>query len=169
MGDRVRKIKLIELILVFTLLAAIFFPRMMDIQVTADEYYWISRSVYLEEWITMDSKAESWQLNNLTLSGPALPKYIIAFSRLLGGYDRAELNRPENFTFHYEGDALVGAIPTDKLLFISKITDGGPFDSHRHVDILSFLARDQSVFCHYMAHSIHHKFFNEFYFTRCDE
>ncbi|HWR66418.1 MAG TPA: hypothetical protein VN364_09890, partial [Bellilinea sp.] len=117
---RKRKIKLIEVILVTAILAAVFFPRMMDIQVAADEYYWISKSVYLEEWIAMDTKAESWQLNNLTLSGPALPKYIIAFSRLLGGYDRAELDRPENFTFYYEGETLVGAIPSDKLLFISR-------------------------------------------------
>lgn len=117
---RERKIKLIEVMVVAIILAVTFIPRMMDIPVAADEYYWISRSDYLEEWIAMDSTAESWQLNNLTLSGPALPKYIIGVSRLLGGYDRAEMDRPENYTFHYEGEALVGAIPTDKLLFFSR-------------------------------------------------
>ena len=117
----------------------------------------------------MDSEAESWQLNNRTLSAPALPKYIIAFSRLLGGFHRDELNRPENFTFHYEGDALVGAIPTDKLLFISRSP----------MVVLSILI-GLLIYCLFW-HGInrfsaiiwlicmHHQFFNEFYSTRCDE
>ncbi|MRS05677.1 hypothetical protein EG832_21045, partial [bacterium] len=115
-----RKIQSTEAIIVFTLLALVFFPKMMNTPVAADEYYWISKSAYLEEWIAMDPTAESWQLNNLTLSGPALPKYIIAVSRLIGGIDRDELDRPENYTFHYDGIDLVGAVPADKLLYLAR-------------------------------------------------
>lgn len=118
------KIGLPEIMIVISVLMLFIFGRMTTNPIESDEFYWISSSAYFEDWITFDTTAESWQVNHMTLSGPALPKYLIAIGRLLGGFQPDNLNKPYNYSISYDANIAEGRVPSDKLLFSSRTPMG---------------------------------------------
>lgn len=116
-----RKIFPFEIVLIFCALSLLFFSRMPSVPLEEDEIYFITTSSQLEEWVNLETDAESWQINYWTLSAPALPKYIIAIGRLLGGYQRDELLIPYDNTTSYQENVLAGNVPSDKLLMASRV------------------------------------------------
>ena len=115
-----RKIFPFEIAFIFFALSLLFFTRMPNVPLEEDEIYYIAASPQLEEWVNLETDAESWQINYWTLSAPALPKYIIAIGRLLGGYQRDELLIPYDNTISYQENVLAGNVPSDKLLMASR-------------------------------------------------
>lgn len=114
-------IQKIELIIVLIILNLSFLPKMITNPINTDESYWISTSSYFEDWISFDTKAESWQLNFMTLSGPNLPKYLIAIGRLLGGFGKNDLNKSYNYSNDYKTNEIEGRLPSLKLLIVSRV------------------------------------------------
>jgi len=115
-----RKISPFEIAFIFFALSLLFFTRMPNVPLEEDEIYYIAASPQLEEWVNLETDAESWQINYWTLSAPALPKYIIAIGRLLGGYQRDELLILYDNTISYQENVLAGNVPSDKLLMASR-------------------------------------------------
>ena len=115
-----RKIFPFEIAFIFFALSLLFFTRMPNVPLEEDEIYYIAASPQLEEWVNLETDAESWQINYWTLSAPALPKYIIAIGRLLGGYQRDELLILYDNTISYQQNVLAGNVPSDKLLMASR-------------------------------------------------
>ncbi len=110
-----------EITVVLMVLMFAFFTKMVTNPFYTDESYWISTSSFFEDWITLDSEKDSWQVNFMTLAGPNLPKYFIAVSRLAGGFQPKDLNKTYNYTANYEANEADGRIPSNDLLLISRI------------------------------------------------
>jgi hypothetical protein len=115
------KMAMTEITVVLMVLMFAFFNKMVTNPFYTDESYWISTSAFFEDWITLDTKKDSWQINFMTLAGPNLPKYFIAVSRLAGGFQPKDLNRTYNYTANNAENGAEGRIPSNDLLLISRI------------------------------------------------
>lgn len=111
----------LELLLVALVLCAVFVSAINRIPFHSDESHWIYSSQYFETFATGDFSAQSWNTYWSTVQ-PYLPRYLIAVSRLVGGYHVADLNLPWQFVLSDAQNIAEGRRPSPGLLWWSRLS-----------------------------------------------
>lgn len=127
---------LIELFIVMLILVLTYCRGIKDVPFHSDESQWIATSYYFEALFKSDlvlpSLSQSnlknivpfklvWEENYWTLTQPPLTRYIVALGRLSGGYQVTDLNVPWDYSVDAAENEVLGAIPSPRLLWWSRL------------------------------------------------
>jgi len=111
----------IRKLLVFILLAVIFLSSISEVSFAEDESHWIHTSSYLEILLTEKVTSPFWGEHYWTLTQPPMARYLIGIGRLVGGYNRNELNTPWQFDHDPAWNVEHGNLPSPDLLWWSRL------------------------------------------------
>jgi hypothetical protein len=145
-----RGLRLLEVLIVVTVLGNVFFHRLEAVRFHGDESHWIATSCFFEAsltpgfseplWLSMSrvpdtfpvpdrlattlapevSSAHVWSAHYWTLTQPMVSRYMIALGRIAGGYGLADLNIPWDFETTDARNVHTGAMPSSGLLWSSR-------------------------------------------------
>lgn len=86
-----------------------------------DESHWIHTSVYWEILLEQPSTSPFWSENYWTLTQPPVTRYIIGIARNIQGFNSEQLNNPWEFSQSFEENAANNNMPSQDLLFASRV------------------------------------------------
>ena len=109
------------LVIVFISLLIITIKAIPSIKFEYDESQWIHTSTYYEVLLTQPPDSSYWDENYWTITQPPMARYIIGFARRLGGIQSSELNTPWDFDASYEENVAKNRLPSDRLLYLSRL------------------------------------------------
>lgn len=113
--------RIIENLLVLGLLAFFYLPGLSNVVFHPDESQWIATSNVFETYLKADFKSSLWDKSYWTLTQPPMVRYVIGFSRYLGGYHVSDLNQPWNFERNRNFNERNDAMPENGLLWWSRL------------------------------------------------
>lgn len=114
-------IQRVEIILATAILSFVYLPGLGDIEFHPDESQWIATSHIFESYVRMEFNSEAWDQYYLNVHQPPVACYVIGIGRFIGGYRRPDLNPPWNFERGRKFNERVGAVPSDGLLWWSRL------------------------------------------------
>ena len=115
-------IRALEMILVAAILAVTYLPNIGSVQFQTDESQWIGTSNMLESYVGLEFDSPIWGISYWNITQPPVPRYLIGIGRLIGGYDAQELNPPWDYGESPEFNRAHGVIPSDDLLWWSRLS-----------------------------------------------
>lgn len=86
-----------------------------------DESQWIASSRVFEDYFSARFTSEQFAESYWTLTQPPLARYVIGLGRRMGGFTWVDLNRPWDFSVDEDSNARRGAVPSDGLLWWSRL------------------------------------------------
>src|SRR5688572_29801773 len=110
-----------EVLLVVCTLALFYLPGLSSVEFHPDESQWIATSNVFETYLRGDFQSPVWDRSYWTLTQPPVVRYIIGFSRYVGGYHIPDLNKPWDFERGKNFNDRRGAMPSDGLLWWSRL------------------------------------------------
>lgn len=111
----------LESLVLGAVLLAVYFAQVERVGMHIDENHWIVTSNAWEPFARGDRSADVWAESYLTLTAPPATRYVVGIGRSLGGYGSHELVTPWAFEASAEQNAAAGAIPSDDLLWWSRL------------------------------------------------
>src|SRR4051794_31482078 len=102
-----------EVLLVFCTLAFFYLTGLSSVAFHPDESQWIATSNVFETYFSGDFQSSLWHKSYWTLTQPPVARYIIGFSRYMGGYHIADLNTPWDFERGRDFNDRKNAMPSD--------------------------------------------------------
>jgi 4-amino-4-deoxy-L-arabinose transferase-like glycosyltransferase len=114
----------IESLLVFSLLIYVYCTGLGTVPFHPDESGWIATSSVFEAYITGDTSSPLWKVSYWSGVQPPLPRYLIGLGRSIGGVGLSALNQPWDFEKDYNTNVKEGRLPSDKLLWWSRLPMG---------------------------------------------
>lgn len=116
-----KNINKVELLLVICALSFFYLTGLQYVEFHPDESQWIATSSAFEAYFKADFKSPLWDKTYWTLTQPPVVRYIIGFSRYLGGYRIPDLNRPWDFGRGEDFNLRMEAMPSPGLLWWSRL------------------------------------------------
>ena len=116
-----RFISLLIIVLLASLLAAFYLADINEVEFHPDESQWIATSRVFEAYFTAQFDSPVFDESYWTLTQPPLARYVIGMGRLAGGFRWDDLNVPWKWEFDAAGNAERGALPSEALLWWSRL------------------------------------------------
>jgi len=118
-------VRTIELIIVTAILTSVYLTTIDKVEFHPDESQWIATSNTFEAYLKLEIRSPVWEPSYWTLTQPPVARYFIGAGRLIGGIHRPDLNRAWNFDRGTEFNIQKGAMPSDRLLWWSRLPMAG--------------------------------------------
>jgi hypothetical protein len=112
----------LDVLLLGSILSAVFYAGITLAPFTPDESSWISTSYLLELFVQRDFAAPAWTKPTLTTDQPPLVRYIVGLGRRMGGYGPDDLNKGWNFSSDQATNEAAGSMPSPDLLWWSRLS-----------------------------------------------
>lgn len=112
---------IIETSIILLVLSFGYLRNLEKVKFHIDESFWIATSYMFEAYFKGEFWSDAWAESYQTVTNSPMPRYLIGASRFIGGYRTPDLNRPWNYNRGVNFNERVGAMPSDDLLWWSRL------------------------------------------------
>jgi len=116
-----RFVRIVESLMLASVLLVHYVALIERVGMHMDENHFLVTSNVWEPFIAGDRSSAVWAESYVTLTSPPATRYVVGLGRALGGYGPGELPTLWTFGASPEQNAAVGAMPSDDLLWWSRM------------------------------------------------
>jgi 4-amino-4-deoxy-L-arabinose transferase-like glycosyltransferase len=111
----------IEMSLVLAILLSVYCTGLGSVTFFGDESFWIHSSYYFETYFSGRFSSEVWEHAYYAVTQPPVARYVIGFTRSIGGYQPGDLNNDWDHNKDEQTNIQLGNKPSADLLWWSRL------------------------------------------------